>query len=70
MILTQEQEIVALTAGNHFLVNEVSVYLHNASQRDKEELTNLLAIDKLEFNVDKLTAGPSIDCIQSKFIHD
>ena len=38
-------------------MNEVSAYLHNASQRDKEELTNLLVIDKLEFNVDKLTTA-------------
>ena len=57
MIVTKEQEIATLSASNHFLVNEVSAYLHDASQRDKEELTNLLVIDELEFNLDKLTTA-------------
>ena len=55
--MQQEQEIIALTASNHSLANEVSSYMHDASQRNEVEWTYVFAIDKLEFNVKKLNAA-------------
>ena len=40
--VTQEQEIVVLTASNRFLVNEVFTYVHDAPQQDKEELNKTI----------------------------